>query len=161
MDCCSRHKLTNFFFTYLYLSIVHLHGHIFQVVAWGKGPHDYYHGNPSSTNSWMLEKPVERDIVLVGANIYVIIRYRADNYPGAWLFHCHTVWQFYTGMVAVMIESPEVAQQRESVDPYLAELCQVQGLHAYGNTAGKKGRDPVTQWHPSPADKPSESPDDD
>lgn len=103
---------------------------------------------------------MERDTVLVDANTYVIFRYRDDN-PGTWFFHCHIVWHLYAGMAIIMIESPEIAQQRDTVDPLLAEQCRVQRFHSSGNAAGKEGLDLSGAPHCVylPANKPLESDD--
>lgn len=59
---------------------VHLHGHVFQIVARGDGVFD---GNRSNVE-WHLDNPAQRDTVQVPAESYTIIRFRADN-PGVWV----------------------------------------------------------------------------
>lgn len=60
---------------------MHLHGHLFQVVA-------------------LLGKPIEgamRDTVIVPPKGSVTIAFDADN-PGRWAFHCHNLYHMAAGM---------------------------------------------------------------
>jgi FtsP/CotA-like multicopper oxidase with cupredoxin domain len=62
---------------------MHLHGHVFQVVALGGTRF------PGAV----------RDTVLVPPMTTVTIAFDADN-PGQWLFHCHNLYHMATGMMA-------------------------------------------------------------
>jgi FtsP/CotA-like multicopper oxidase with cupredoxin domain len=61
---------------------IHLHGHVFQVVAIDGRP---LHG-------------AVRDTVLVSPGGRVRIAFDADN-PGRWAFHCHNLYHMETGMM--------------------------------------------------------------
>ncbi|KAI8149479.1 Cupredoxin [Fennellomyces sp. T-0311] len=139
----------------------HMHGHKFQVVARSTEEYQWYDG-VNRVGKWNLEKPVYRDTIRVQGYGFAVLRYRSDN-PGAWLFHCHIDWHFFSGMGVVLIEAPDQAQKRMSVDPLLAEQCRQQGMFSSGNAAGKKGLD--LSGAPSgiylPEDKPLIPPDDD
>lgn len=64
---------------------MHLHGHVFQVVA---------------SNGQRFPGAL-RDTVLVPYRGSVTIGFDADN-PGAWMLHCHNVYHLEAGMVAVL-----------------------------------------------------------
>ncbi|KAI9256618.1 Cupredoxin [Phascolomyces articulosus] len=117
----------------------HMHGHKFQVVVRSTKERQWYDG-VNKVGKWNLAKPVYRDTIRIQAYGFVVLRYRSDN-PGAWLFHCHIDWHFYSGMGIVLIEAPAQAQERMSIDPLLAEQCRQQGKFASGNAAGKEGLD--------------------
>jgi iron transport multicopper oxidase len=67
------------------LTIVHLHGHVFQVVY--RSEEDAGEYNDSMQLDFPAN-PMRRDTIQVKPNGFVILRFRADN-PGIWLFHCH------------------------------------------------------------------------
>lgn len=60
---------------------MHLHGHVFRVLAEGRDP---------------ATAPI-RDTVSVPPNGKVSIEFLANN-PGRWFFHCHNVWHLAVGM---------------------------------------------------------------
>jgi iron transport multicopper oxidase len=60
--------------THPYPHPMHLHGHVFQVVAKGSG-------NWNRNEDSMPSVPLKRDGVVVPANGYIVIRFKADN-PG-------------------------------------------------------------------------------
>ncbi|KAI8364347.1 Cupredoxin [Radiomyces spectabilis] len=114
----------------------HLHGHVFQIVARGDG---VYSGNTSDVQ-WVNENPVRRDTVMVPAESFTILRFRADN-PGVWIFHCHIDWHLESGLAAIFIEAPDVAQQRMTLPQQFLDVCEASGIKATGNGAGKEGLD--------------------
>ncbi|KAI8144831.1 multicopper oxidase-domain-containing protein [Fennellomyces sp. T-0311] len=114
----------------------HLHGHVFQIVARGDGVFD---GNRSNVQ-WHSDNPIQRDVVQVPAESFAIIRFRADN-PGAWFFHCHIEWHLESGLAAVFIEAPDVAQQRLELPQSFIDACDAGNIPATGNAAGKDGLD--------------------
>jgi FtsP/CotA-like multicopper oxidase with cupredoxin domain len=65
---------------------MHLHGHVFQVVA--------IDGRRFSG--------ARRDTVLVPAKTTVTIAFDADN-PGTWLFHCHNLYHMIGGMMGTVV----------------------------------------------------------
>ncbi|KAI8363888.1 multicopper oxidase-domain-containing protein [Blakeslea trispora] len=114
----------------------HLHGHVFQMVGRGEG---VYSGNDSDVE-WHLDNPARRDTVLVPAESFVLLRFRADN-PGVWFFHCHIEWHLETGLAVVFVEAPDVAQQRLTLPQAFKDTCTNGGFAVEGNAAGKKGLD--------------------
>jgi iron transport multicopper oxidase len=106
-------------------------GHVFQLVARGSGS---WNGDESS----LPNIPAKRDNVVVPANGYIVIRFKADN-PGVWFFHCHIDLHLVGGMAATMIEAPEIAQGILSVPAAGIANCKA-GNYAYsGNCNGEPG----------------------
>jgi iron transport multicopper oxidase len=108
---------------------MHLHGHVFQVVATGSGT---WNGNEAS----MPSVPLKRDGFVVPAQGYAVIRFKADN-PGVWFFHCHIDLHLVGGMAATIIESPDVLAG--SVPAAGASLCSAGNYKSSGNCAGGSG----------------------
>ncbi|KAJ2802108.1 ferroxidase fet3 [Coemansia guatemalensis] len=112
----------------------HLHGHHFQMVERGPAPYDAtYNPQPRSA-------PMRRDTVMIPSMEYVILRFRADN-PGTWLFHCHIEWHIEGGLNMVVVEAPDVMQQRLHVPQQLYDHCASAGIATSGNAAGRAGLD--------------------
>ncbi|KAL5114595.1 hypothetical protein ACEQ8H_007500 [Pleosporales sp. CAS-2024a] len=110
---------------------IHLHGHQFQMVARGSGS---WNGDESSLPS----KPPRRDVWVVPANGYIVIRFQANN-PGVWFFHCHIDLHLVGGMAATMVEAPDILQGKVQIPPSAMSNCQ-KGNQAYsGNCAGSSG----------------------
>ncbi|KAH6570912.1 hypothetical protein BSLG_006164 [Batrachochytrium salamandrivorans] len=112
----------------------HLHGHKFQVVhiadeieAATIEPHDI----PES----LLENPLRRDTVVIPPNGYAVIRFMADN-PGVWLFHCHVEWHLEAGLVALIIEAPDVMKKTITIPQATTDQCQAMGMSVKGNAFG-------------------------
>jgi len=105
---------------------MHLHGHIFQIVASGPGTWD---GDESS----LPRVPAKRDGHVVPAFGYSVVRFKADN-PGVWFFHCHIDLHLVGGMAATIIESPDLLSG--SVPAAGVALCDAGGLKSSGNCAG-------------------------
>lgn len=114
-----------------------MHGHVFQIVARGDGVYD---GTNTEDITWYLDNPSRRDTVLVPAESYVLLRFRADN-PGVWFFHCHIEWHLESGLAATFIEAPDVAQQRMTLPQQFKDSCSAGGNAYEGNAAGKEGLD--------------------
>jgi len=108
---------------------MHLHGHEFQVVARGAGT---WNGN---TNN-LPQTPAKRDVVTVPAYGYTVIRFQANN-PGVWFFHCHIDFHLAAGMAATFIESPDLLQQSQKIDPASAALCKANNMASSGNCQGE------------------------
>lgn len=99
----------------------HLHGHSFQVVAWGPGE---FEGGSNPATKWSLENPMRRDTVTVPAQSHAVIRFEADN-PGAWALHCHVSWHGEGGMFVTLLERPNDLKELVSgMDPATRELSQ-------------------------------------
>ncbi|KAB5576457.1 Cupredoxin [Coniochaeta sp. 2T2.1] len=81
----------------------HLHGHSFQIVAWGPGE---FEGGANPRTTWNLDNPMRRDTVTVPAQQHVVIRFLADN-PGVWALHCHVAWHMEGGMFVSLLERPD------------------------------------------------------
>ncbi|CAG8690848.1 34953_t:CDS:2, partial [Racocetra persica] len=98
----------------------HLHGHAFWVVCTGEPGSNT--GDRSSLNCNYDDPPL-RDIVTVKPRSLTAIRYIADN-PGVWAFHCHIEWHVEMGMVAQLIESPDLlGQQLRNMPEEVSHLC--------------------------------------
>jgi iron transport multicopper oxidase len=106
-------------------------GHVFQMVARGSGS---WNGDEGS----LPTIPAKRDNVVVPANGYVVIRFKADN-PGVWFFHCHIDLHLVGGMAATMIEAPEVAQGILSVPAAGIANCKAGNYASSGNCNGEPG----------------------
>ncbi|KAK0672592.1 multicopper oxidase-domain-containing protein [Cercophora samala] len=97
----------------------HLHGHTFQIVAWGPG--EFTAGsNPNTT--WNLENPMRRDTLTIPGLSHVVIRFLADN-PGIWALHCHVAWHMEAGMLITFLERPnDLKRLVHDMDPSIREL---------------------------------------
>ncbi|GEQ72868.1 hypothetical protein JCM33374_g6556 [Metschnikowia sp. JCM 33374] len=115
----------------------HLHGHVFQVIARGRGvdealaPVSY---NPHDHVAFP-EYPLVRDTVYVNAQSYIVLRFKADN-PGVWLFHCHIEWHLEQGLVATFIEAPTELQKTQKFTEGWKSVCSNSGVFMRGNCAG-------------------------
>jgi iron transport multicopper oxidase len=114
---------------HMYPHPMHLHGHVFQVVATGLGS---WNGDESS----LPRVPSKRDGFVVPAFGYAVIRFKADN-PGVWFFHCHIDFHLVGGMAATIIESPDLLTG--SVPPAGVALCDAGNKKSSGNCAGEEG----------------------
>ncbi|KAI2609436.1 putative multicopper oxidase [Hypoxylon fragiforme] len=93
----------------------HLHGHTFQIVAWGPG----LFGDSSNTTrtTWHLTNPMRRDTVTIPPFSHVVIRFPADN-PGLWALHCHVAWHIEGGMFLSLAELPsDLVDLVDAMDP--------------------------------------------
>jgi iron transport multicopper oxidase len=117
-----------------FIFIVHLHGHVFQVIARGKGVMGASQEYPEPTN------PTYRDTIGVPSEGYVVLRFRANN-PGVWFFHCHVDWHVPAGLAATFITAPELALDTMELPQNLIDICEASGQPARGNAAGKEGLD--------------------
>ncbi|EEB09470.1 iron transport multicopper oxidase Fio1 [Schizosaccharomyces japonicus yFS275] len=109
----------------------HMHGHVFEVLERGEedaGVYDFSVQHNYSTN------PVRRDTVDIWPTSYVVIRMIANN-PGVWVFHCHIEWHMDSGLVATLVEAPELVPQIASPD-YVRQQCLEQKIPIAGNAAG-------------------------
>ncbi|CAG8562556.1 7678_t:CDS:2 [Cetraspora pellucida] len=99
----------------------HLHGHAFWVVCQGDPGTNT---NSRSSLKCNYNDPPKRDIVTLKPLSLTAIRYVADN-PGVWAFHCHIEWHVEMGMVAQLIESPEILTSKliPNMPEEVAELC--------------------------------------
>ncbi|KAF9027801.1 hypothetical protein BGZ52_001909 [Haplosporangium bisporale] len=93
----------------------HLHGHVFQVVAQGKGLYEEGKSQLSAVN------PLRRDTVTVPGRGYTVIRFKADN-PGVWALHCHIEWHVTTGLVMQFVELPDELRAMH-IPRQVAQLC--------------------------------------
>ncbi|KAF1941693.1 laccase-2 precursor [Clathrospora elynae] len=115
--------------THDYPHPMHLHGHIFQVVAKGSGT---WNGNEAALPSI----PLKRDNFVVPAQGYMVIRFKATN-PGVWFFHCHIDFHLLAGMAATIVEAPD--QLSGSVPPAAAAICSSGGNPFSGNCNAAPG----------------------
>ncbi|KAF4629807.1 hypothetical protein G7Y89_g8335 [Cudoniella acicularis] len=78
--------------------LIHLHGHDFAILQQEEG----ITYNSSKVNL-TLNNPPRRDVVLLPANGFVIIAFKADN-PGSWLMHCHIAKHASEGLALQILE---------------------------------------------------------
>lgn len=74
-----------------------MHGHDFAVLQQSNQSFTEERLNPQYDN------PPRRDVVLVPANGFVAIAFKADN-PGVWLLHCHIAWHASSGLGFQILE---------------------------------------------------------
>jgi len=109
----------------------HLHGHQMFVLANGRGyfpGYEHFGLKPDGKGlidpavSSVIANPTRRDVATVEGFGWTLIRFVADN-PGAWLFHCHTVWHSESGM-AMQFLSRVNDLRGWSVPPQSREMCE-------------------------------------
>ena len=113
----------------------HLHGHTFQVVYRSDDDAGTY--DPTVDLGPFPDNPMRRDTVQVPPGGFALLRFRADN-PGVWLFHCHIEWHILSGLVATMVEAPDLMQSTLTVPQDIIDQCMAQGTPVVGNAAGKQ-----------------------
>lgn len=121
----------------------HLHGHTFQLVARSEGTDD--EANPQIYNEKhhgkFPEHPMMRDTVMVNANGYIVLRFKAEN-PGVWLFHCHVDWHLEQGLAITLVEAPlEMQKDQKPIDDLHFAACTAGNNPTKGNAAGHFGSD--------------------
>ncbi|KAI0473240.1 Cupredoxin [Xylariaceae sp. FL0804] len=115
----------------------HLHGHQFQVIERpGSGAGDFdgtytYDGTGDASTP-----PPRRDVISVFANSHTVLRLVASN-PGVYLFHCHIEWHVEMGLVATLIEAPEVLAGYTIPQDFL-DACYALDVPTTGNAAGNQ-----------------------
>lgn len=124
----------------------HLHGHTFQLVARSEGTDD--ETNPQIYNenhhSKFPEYPMMRDTVMVNANGYIVLRFKAEN-PGVWLFHCHVDWHLEQGLAITLVEAPiEIQKDQKPIGDSHFSACLAGNNPTKGNAAGRFGSD--AEW---------------
>lgn len=108
----------------------HLHGHAFQVIARSDDNVEY---DPKNID--VPKTPMRRDTIQVHSGGYVVLRFKADN-PGIFLFHCHIEWHVEAGLIATMIEAPDVLAATQTIPHNHFVSCEDQGIPTKGNAAG-------------------------
>lgn len=91
--------------------------------------------NPPYDPSKVYDAPMRRDTIMVPSTGSATLRFRADN-PGAWAFHCHLDWHFSSGLAALLVEAPELINERMTLDPQQLAMCGAQGISTSGNAGG-------------------------
>jgi hypothetical protein len=76
-----------------------LHGHDFAILEQAENKT----WDPNNMNL-KLNNPPRRDVVLLPANGYVVIAFKADN-PGPWLVHCHIAFHISFGLGMQIMEN--------------------------------------------------------
>lgn len=82
---------------------MHLHGHDFALLQQSNLNFTKKNFKPNFIN------PPRRDVVLLPAEGYIAIAFKADN-PGAWALHCHIAWHASGGLAMQILERPSDAQ---------------------------------------------------
>lgn len=121
----------------------HLHGHTFQLISRSEGTEDeenpqvYDETNPDHTK--FPEHPMVRDTVMVNANGFIVLRFKAEN-PGVWFFHCHVDWHLEQGLAITLVEAPfEIQKEQKPIDPSHFAACVAAQVPSKGNAAGRYG----------------------
>lgn len=120
----------------------HLHGHVFQLISRSDGTDDeenpqiYDSTNPEHTN--FPAHPMRRDTVMVNANGFIVLRFKADN-PGVWFFHCHVDWHLEQGLAITLVEAPQELQKNQKVGAGHFDICKALNMPTEGNAAGRMG----------------------
>lgn len=121
----------------------HLHGHTFQLISRSEGTEDedepqiYDEKNPDHTN--FPEYPMVRDTVMVNANGFIVLRFKAEN-PGVWFFHCHVDWHLEQGLAITLVEAPlDIQKDQKHVDVSHLATCGAHKIPTEGNAAGRTG----------------------
>jgi iron transport multicopper oxidase len=93
---------------------------------------------------------MRRDVVQVWAGGYIVLRFQADNpdmspnlipkvkltcLARIQLFHCHIEWHVEAGLIATLIEAPDVLQDTQSIPHDQYKTCESQGIPTKGNAA--------------------------
>lgn len=82
-------------------SQIHLHGHDFAILEQAENKE----WDPYNMNLKLINPP-RRDVVLLPADGYVVIAFKADN-PGPWLVHCHIAFHISKGLgMQIMEDQP-------------------------------------------------------
>lgn len=120
----------------------HLHGHNFQVISRSEEGEDednpiVYDPNDPDHNNFP-EFPMVRDTVLVNANGFIVLRFKANN-PGVWFFHCHVDWHLEQGLAITLIEAPLEIQKTQNISANHWEACELSDVPGKGNAAGNYG----------------------
>ncbi|KAJ5596865.1 multicopper oxidase-domain-containing protein [Penicillium hetheringtonii] len=92
----------------------HMHGHHFYILATHESTFGWGSYNPfeddiptgfdpqtDPAKPYDLSRASLRDTVQIPSRGYAVLRFKADN-PGVWLFHCHILWHFATGMAMLI-----------------------------------------------------------
>ncbi|CAI7677495.1 unnamed protein product [Penicillium pancosmium] len=116
----------------------HMHGHHFYVLATHESTFGWGSYNPfedviptgldpdtDPNQPYDLSRAALRDTVQIPSRGYAVLRFKADN-PGVWLFHCHILWHFATGMamlIDVQGDPAGLVAHDTSVLPVGAQIC--------------------------------------
>jgi len=79
--------------------------------------------------------PVRRDVMMVNTNASSVWHYTATN-PGVYLIHCHIEWHVEAGLIATIIEAPNLLQGRLTIPADHIAACKSGGIPTVGNAAG-------------------------
>ncbi len=120
----------------------HLHGHNFQLLdrqpPYGPDFYSFLDGDPvpydPSNHSDFPPFPARRDVAVLPPQGYLVARFVADN-PGVWVFHCHIDWHLASGLAMLLIEAPQLIQQRVDVPQDHYDACRAAAVPFKGNAA--------------------------
>lgn len=117
----------------------HLHGHIFQVLErleQGEDEENPITYDPESERDYP-EIPMQRDTIVVKANGFVVIRFKASN-AGVWFFHCHVDWHLEQGLAITLVEAPTKIKElyQNKIPKSHFEACKIDNIPISGNAAG-------------------------
>ncbi|KAK0540659.1 hypothetical protein OC835_000572 [Tilletia horrida] len=101
---------------------MHLHGYAPYLI--GTGPGTFLPGRSLDT-SQRFTNPMRRDVFVVPANSWAIVRVVTDN-PGAWVFHCHLSAHMAAGLMMQFAIQPSKIAQFSFPDDYKSQCARIQ-----------------------------------
>jgi iron transport multicopper oxidase len=110
----------------------HLHGHQFQVLDRPLPQAGFYAGNSTVSGT----PPSRKDTVHVEPFSYAVLRVNVTE-PGVFLIHCHIEWHVEMGLVATIIQAPELLRNLPIPQDHL-QACMDSGIPYTGNAAGNQ-----------------------
>jgi iron transport multicopper oxidase len=115
----------------------HMHGHQFQLVDRPNPGYGLFNGTYRS--GYPHASPARRDTIMVQDNSWAVIRFRANN-PGVWALHCHIEIHISSGLMATIIEAPDVlAAAKYKIPQDHIDACKAFPMDYEGNAAGNVG----------------------
>ncbi|KAH8659042.1 putative multicopperoxidase [Ilyonectria robusta] len=112
----------------------HLHGHNFQAIHRGAEAVGTYEDEGGDKNQTFPQAPMRIDTLVLWPAGNIVLRFKADN-PGIWLFHCHIEWHVASGLIATMVEAPDVLQKQLTVPQDHYDACKLGNNDYTGNAA--------------------------
>ncbi|CAF1445753.1 unnamed protein product, partial [Didymodactylos carnosus] len=97
---------------------IHLHGHIFWILAAGKTNDGDYNSSQVVLNTL---NPLARDTASINPISYMVLRFEANN-PGLWMMHCHIDWHLQAGLALVWAEAAELLHYKYGLSKEL-DVC--------------------------------------
>ncbi|KID75830.1 Cupredoxin, partial [Metarhizium brunneum ARSEF 3297] len=113
----------------------HLHGHNFQAIYRSNESAGTFADEGGETDKTFPRVPMRRDTMVIWPEGNMVLRFKADNPVGVWLFHCHIEWHVVSGLIATFVEAPTELQKTLSIPPTHLQACQKGNVATEGNAA--------------------------